>query len=347
MPTLKSSLGYMTSTACVSEHGDARAIAPKLVTRHGDPARERAFLAALGRWAGRFTPWVAEDDEALVLDVTGCAGLFGGEAGLVAQVEAEAAGFGLTLGIGLADTLGAVGKTIGAAVGVPVSIELGGLPPEKWADRMLRAIDQISEEALGRIREQRRATGLEQFRAALNPMMTGAGFHDLAMAAGTTFPPRRDQAADTQAARAAGIGFAAVQLPPVPPDVQQLMLDLRQRYDPMTTLAPFRQQLDQIRDRGLLGDRSQQFTDAAWRERLRDVGARFGLDDQHPRLPSATEVGSAEDARLMIAWASQRTEQSTESLLQQIINLASQQLGVQSKTLEFVAKPVVMLKPPP
>ncbi|MFO1209702.1 MAG: DNA polymerase Y family protein [Amaricoccus sp.] len=87
--------------------GDARAIAPELVTRHGDPARERAFLAALGRWAGRFTPWVAEDDEALVLDVTGCAGLFGGEAGLVAQVEAEAAGFGLTLGIGLADTLGA------------------------------------------------------------------------------------------------------------------------------------------------------------------------------------------------------------------------------------------------
>lgn len=30
MPTLKSSLGYMTSTACVSEHGDARAIAHRM-----------------------------------------------------------------------------------------------------------------------------------------------------------------------------------------------------------------------------------------------------------------------------------------------------------------------------
>ena len=42
-----------------------------------------------------------------MLDVTGCAHLFGGEAGLLARIEAEAAGFGLSLGLGLADTLGA------------------------------------------------------------------------------------------------------------------------------------------------------------------------------------------------------------------------------------------------
>ena len=87
--------------------GDARAICPGLVTRSEDALREAAFLAALRRWAGRFSPWVAEEGaEALVLDITGCAQLFGGEPGLVDQVAAEAADFGLTLRLGVADTPG-------------------------------------------------------------------------------------------------------------------------------------------------------------------------------------------------------------------------------------------------
>src|SRR5690606_15044590 len=59
--------------------GDARAICPDLATRPEDPRRMAAFLASLHRWAGRFSPWVAaeEDGEGLVLDVTGCAHLFG------------------------------------------------------------------------------------------------------------------------------------------------------------------------------------------------------------------------------------------------------------------------------
>ncbi len=42
-----------------------------------------------------------------MLDVTGCAHLFGGEAALAARVGAEAAGLGFTVRLGLADTLGA------------------------------------------------------------------------------------------------------------------------------------------------------------------------------------------------------------------------------------------------
>jgi protein ImuB len=88
--------------------GDARAIRPDLVTRPENPGRSAAFLGALRRWAERFSPWVAEDgSEALVLDVTGCAHLFGGEEGLVAAVEAQAADLGLSLRLGLADTRGA------------------------------------------------------------------------------------------------------------------------------------------------------------------------------------------------------------------------------------------------
>src|SRR6188472_4764521 len=43
--------------------GDARAICPALVTRPDEPYRTEAFRAALRRWAGRFTPWVAEEGD--------------------------------------------------------------------------------------------------------------------------------------------------------------------------------------------------------------------------------------------------------------------------------------------
>ncbi len=87
---------------------DARAICPGLVTRPADPVRAAAFRAALVRWAGRFSPWVApEGPDALVLDITGCAHLFGGEAGLAEALATEAAALGLSLRFGIADTRGA------------------------------------------------------------------------------------------------------------------------------------------------------------------------------------------------------------------------------------------------
>lgn len=103
---------------------DARAICPRLLTRPADPLRTRLFLAALVRWAGRFAPLVAaeapdggEDPEAavggvrggaaLVLDVTGCAHLFGGEAAMLAEIGAGLAGLGLTARLAMADTRGA------------------------------------------------------------------------------------------------------------------------------------------------------------------------------------------------------------------------------------------------
>lgn len=93
---------------------DARTLCPGLLTRPAEPLREAAFLSALRRWAGQFTPWVAEEPAggtggtgALILDITGCAHLFGGEAGLAAQIEDDLARLGLSHRIGLADTIGA------------------------------------------------------------------------------------------------------------------------------------------------------------------------------------------------------------------------------------------------
>src|SRR6056297_671287 len=69
---------------------DARAMCPDLVTRPENPRAEADFLAALQRWAGKFSPWIAaEPPAALVADLTGCAHLFGGEAALLEQVSAD------------------------------------------------------------------------------------------------------------------------------------------------------------------------------------------------------------------------------------------------------------------
>ena len=87
---------------------DARAMCPGLVTRAENPHAQNAFLTALRRWAGRFSPWVAaEGAEALLVDITGCAHLFGGEEGMAAELEADCANFQLTHRIGIADTPGA------------------------------------------------------------------------------------------------------------------------------------------------------------------------------------------------------------------------------------------------
>ena len=87
---------------------DATAMCPGLLTRPADLLAEAAFLGVLRRWAGKFSPWVAEEaPAALVVDLTGCAHLFGGEAALMAEVEQDCAALGLTLRAGVADTRGA------------------------------------------------------------------------------------------------------------------------------------------------------------------------------------------------------------------------------------------------
>lgn len=87
---------------------DATAMCPALVTRQQEPLVEARFLGALRRWAGKFSPWIAEDPpNGLVVDLTGCAHLFGGEPQLVQQVETDCIDLGLSVHVGIADTKGA------------------------------------------------------------------------------------------------------------------------------------------------------------------------------------------------------------------------------------------------
>lgn len=87
---------------------DAHAMCGTLLTRTRNGPAEAAFLTALRRWAGKFSPWVAEEPpDGLIIDLSGCAHLFGGEEALMQVVEADCADMGLSVRLGLGDTLGA------------------------------------------------------------------------------------------------------------------------------------------------------------------------------------------------------------------------------------------------
>ena len=87
---------------------DARAFCPNLMTAPENPLQEARFLASLRRWAGKYSPWVAEETPAsLILDITGCAHLFGGEEKLTEAVFQDLQDLRLTGSLGIADTPGA------------------------------------------------------------------------------------------------------------------------------------------------------------------------------------------------------------------------------------------------
>lgn len=96
-----SSLGlapYMTLS-------EARALVPELATAPADPPGDLAALLRLADWAGRYTPLVALDGiDGLVLDITGCAHLFGGEAAMLADLRRLLDRFGLTARVAVAAT---------------------------------------------------------------------------------------------------------------------------------------------------------------------------------------------------------------------------------------------------
>lgn len=87
---------------------DARALDPALVAVPADRAGDAALVQRLAKWATRWSPLVEIDGEdALRLDVTGVAHLFGSEDGLLRDVERRFAALGLTSRIAIAPTAAA------------------------------------------------------------------------------------------------------------------------------------------------------------------------------------------------------------------------------------------------
>ncbi|WP_024278302.1 DNA polymerase Y family protein [Xanthobacter sp. 126] len=66
---------------------DAQARVPKIEAVEADAAADTALLAAIASWCERWTPFVAvSGPDGIVLDITGCAHLFGGEAALLSAM---------------------------------------------------------------------------------------------------------------------------------------------------------------------------------------------------------------------------------------------------------------------
>lgn len=84
---------------------DARAICPDLLTEPCDPHREAQLLRALWRWADQLSPRVALDaPDGLLLDISGCAHLFGGEEAMGNEVRTRLMDMQFISRIGIADT---------------------------------------------------------------------------------------------------------------------------------------------------------------------------------------------------------------------------------------------------
>jgi protein ImuB len=86
----------------------ARAMHPALEAIEEDPEADRVLLDNIADWCLRYTPLVATDaPDGLLLDISGCAHLYGGDAELVADLGERVARAGFAFSIAIAGTIGA------------------------------------------------------------------------------------------------------------------------------------------------------------------------------------------------------------------------------------------------
>jgi protein ImuB len=140
---------------------DARALHPGLRIADADDAADARMITAIADWARRYTPLAAIDGaDGVVLDVTGCAHLFGGEAALMADALRRLAvqGFSHPRGA-LAGTpeaawalarFGSVGGRVCPPGGEeaalrPLPVAALGLPPELVSGLKVAGLDRIED----------------------------------------------------------------------------------------------------------------------------------------------------------------------------------------------------------
>ncbi len=87
---------------------DCRAVLPSLQVFDDKPDQAGKLLNALAEWCIRYTPAVATDmSDGLILDVSGCAHLWGGERPYLKDIIVRLRGFGYDVRAAIADTIGA------------------------------------------------------------------------------------------------------------------------------------------------------------------------------------------------------------------------------------------------
>ena len=96
-------LGLKTGMALA----DARAMYPNIAVADADEAADLRLLEAVADWCDRYTPLTGLDSpDGVILDITGCAHLFGGEAALARDLVRRLGMRGLQARAAVADTVG-------------------------------------------------------------------------------------------------------------------------------------------------------------------------------------------------------------------------------------------------
>lgn len=120
---------------------DARARVPDITVHEADEAADRAAMEGIADWCDRFTPLVGQDGPAgLMLDITGCSHLFGGEAAMRAGMIGRLDALGFTACAAVAGTPDAA-----RALARHASPEMAIISPGREA----AAVSGLSIDALG------------------------------------------------------------------------------------------------------------------------------------------------------------------------------------------------------
>lgn len=160
---------------------DAQALVPALITEEHAPARDRAAIRHLALRATRWSPWVAGETEeegaaGLLIDVEGCAHLFGGEEPLLADIKETLNAQGLTARLALAETIGAAhARARFAAIpskileGAAARDGLAALPVAalRLPHDMVRVLRRLGLKRIGDLLPLKRADLTARFGAAL------------------------------------------------------------------------------------------------------------------------------------------------------------------------------------
>ncbi len=87
---------------------DARLLSPTLKVADHDPLNDGAALKKLAHWLTRYSPWVSDaPPDGLLIDMTGCAHLFGDEMAFAEDLMHRLHRFGITSRVAIAGTIGA------------------------------------------------------------------------------------------------------------------------------------------------------------------------------------------------------------------------------------------------
>ncbi len=160
---------------------DMRAFCPELRVEYADVAGDVAVLERLMLWSRRWCPWsVVDGPRGLILDTTGADHLWGGEATMLADMQARFAGLGLTVELAVAPSWGAAWGLArygpGRAVCHDPGADMAGLPVEalRLSSRTLLLLNRLGLKTVGALAgvpRQALARRFAQADLADNPLM--------------------------------------------------------------------------------------------------------------------------------------------------------------------------------